>query len=81
MTELRIDNTGEGTCWLYGKSECWKDYIGCENFDEEVVLIGNREYSGCTEASWYQKVKDILTDIDCFENLTLNSVNIAIVLD
>lgn len=67
MTEIRIDNTGNGTWWLYGNSKAWKDYVGCENFDEEVVLFGNRNYSGCTEASWYQKAKDILTDIDCYD--------------
>ena len=67
MTEIRIDNTGSGTWWLYGKDENWKDYIGCENFDEQVVLIGNRYYKGYTDASWYQKVKEILNDIDCYE--------------
>lgn len=67
MVEIKIDNTGNGTDWLYGKTENWKDYVGCENFDEEVVLIGNRSYSGCTEASWYQKAKDILNDIDCYD--------------
>ena len=67
MTEIKIDNTGNGTWWLYGKSETWKDYVGCENFDEEVVLTGNRDYNGCTEASWYQRVKQILDDIDCYD--------------
>ena len=67
MVEIKINNTGEGTWWLYGDSENWKDYVGCENFDEEVVLIGNREYSDCTEASWYQRAKEILNDIDCYD--------------
>jgi hypothetical protein len=67
MTEIRIDNTGEGTWWLYGKNESWKDYVGCENFDEQVVLIGNRDYSGCTEAEWYQNAKRILDNIDCYD--------------
>lgn len=67
MTEIRIDNTGEGTWWLYGGSENWKDYVGCENFDEQVVLTGNRDFGGCTEASWYQNTKRILTDIDCYD--------------
>ena len=67
MVEIKIDNTGEGTWWLYGKSEAWKDYVGCENFDEQVVLTGNRDYNGCTEAEWYQKVKRILEDIDCYD--------------
>lgn len=67
MTEIRIDNTGEGTWWLYDKHEEWKDYVCGESFDEQVVLIGNRDYSGCTEASWYQKVKEILVGIDCYD--------------
>ena len=67
MTEIKIDNTGNGTWWLYGKSETWKDYIGCEDFDEEVVLVGNRDYNNYTEASWYQRVKQILDDIDCYD--------------
>lgn len=67
MAEIRIDNTGNGTWWLYGKNEEWKNYIGCECFDEQVVLLGNRDYKGYTEANWYQKAKDILTDIDCYD--------------
>ena len=67
MTEIKIDNTGEGTWWLYGGSECWKDYVGCYDFDEEVVLFGNRDYTNYTDATWYQRAKDILTDIDCYD--------------
>lgn len=67
MTEIRIDNTGEGTWWLYGGSEHWKDYVGGEYFDEQVVLTGNRDYTGCTEAEWYQRAKDVLNDIDCYD--------------
>lgn len=67
MTEIRIDNTGEGTWWLYGRSENWKDYVGCYDFDEQVVLTGNRDFSGCTKATWYQRAKDILNDIDCYD--------------
>lgn len=67
MTEIRIDNTGEGTWWLYGGSENWKDYVGCYDFDEQVVLTGNRDFSDCTEATWYQRAKDVLNDIDCYD--------------
>lgn len=67
MTEIRIDNTGEGTWWLYGGSDNWKDYVGCEDFDEQVILTGNRDYKGCTEATWYQRAKDVLNDIDCYD--------------
>lgn len=67
MTEIRIDNTGNGTWYLYNGSEGWKDYVGCEDFDEQVVLTGNRDFRCYTEASWYQKAKDVLTDIDYYD--------------
>lgn len=66
MVEIRIDNTGEGTWWLYGNSENWKAYVCGEEFDERVVLFGNRDYTGCTEATWYQRAKEVLNDIDCY---------------
>ena len=67
MVEIKIDNTGDGTWWLYNNNHGWKDYCGCENFDEQVVLTGNRDFTGCTEAEWYQKAKEILDDIDCYD--------------
>lgn len=63
MVEIKIANTGDGTWYLYNGNEMWKDYVGCENFDEEVVLTGNRDYEGCTEASWYQNANELLDDI------------------
>ena len=30
MTKIRIDNTGDGTWWLYNSNQSWKDYCGCE---------------------------------------------------
>lgn len=63
MTEIRIDNTGDGTWWLYNGNQGWKDYCGCENFDEQVVLMGNRSFKGCIEAEWYQKANELLDDI------------------
>lgn len=68
MVEIRIDNTGDGTWWLYNNHELWKDYCGCENFDEEVVLIGNRNLNGCSDAEWYQKAKTVLDDIDYYDD-------------
>lgn len=67
MTEIKIDNTGDGIWWLYNGDQYWKDYCGCENFEEQVVLDGNRDYCGCTGAEWYQKAKEILNDIDCYD--------------
>ena len=66
MVEIRIDNTNS-TNWLYGSNHAWKDYCGCNNFDEEVVLTGNRNFTYCTEAEWYQKAKEVLTDIACYD--------------
>lgn len=45
MVEIKIDNTGDGTWWLYNSNQGWKDYCGCENFDEQVVLTGNRDFT------------------------------------
>lgn len=67
MVEIRIDNTGDGTWWLYNDNDVWKDYCGCDNFDEQVILAGNRHYKECTDAEWYQVAKDILNDIDCYD--------------
>lgn len=67
MVEIRIDNTGDGTWWLYGDTDTWKDYVCGEDFDEQVVLIGNRFLKSYTEASWYKKAKEVLEDIDCYE--------------
>lgn len=67
MTEIKIDNTGDGIWWLYNCDQYWKDYCGCENFEEQVVLDGNRDYCVCTGAEWYQKAKEILNNIDCYD--------------
>lgn len=67
MVEIRIDNTGDGTWWLYNDNDVWKDYCWCDNFDEQVVLTGNRHCKECTDAEWYQAAKDILNDIDCYD--------------
>lgn len=67
MTEIRIDNTGDATAWMYNYSMNWKYYCGCENFNEEIVLAGNHRFYECTEAEWYQKAKEILEMIDNYD--------------
>lgn len=67
MVEIRIDNTGDGTWWLYTNNDEWKNYCGCDNFDEHVILAGNRNCKKCTDAEWYQKAKKILNYIDCYD--------------
>ena len=71
-TEIRIDNTGDESGWLYSSLEYWKDYIGCENFDEEVVLTGNKDFAGCTEAKWYQEAKEVLENMEYYDEYPKN---------
>lgn len=68
MAVIKIDSTGNGTFWLYGKNNEWKTYV-TEDFDEEVVLVGNRHMAEVTEASWYNRTEEILNDFDCYEEL------------
>lgn len=63
-TEIRIDRTGEGTWWLYGKYEEWKNCV-CADFNEKIVVYGNRDYENITEAEWWNKAIDIIRDLDC----------------
>ena len=65
MVEVRIDRT-DGTWWLYVGND-WKDYVCGENFDESVVLTGNKRYGECVEASWYKRAEDVLRGIDCYD--------------
>ena len=67
MVEIRIDNTGDGTWLLYNDNNVWKDYCGCDNFDEQVVLAGNRHCKEYKDSEWYQKAKEVIEDIDCYE--------------
>lgn len=68
MAEIRIDNTGVGTWWLYNRdTEEWKSYVRCECFEDQVVLLENRDYGEYAEADWYERAKDILADIDGYD--------------
>ena len=62
-TEIRIDRTGDGTWWLYGKYEEWKNYV-CADFDEKIVVYGNRDYDEIAEATWWVKAKEIIEELD-----------------
>lgn len=68
MAVVKIDSTGNGAFWLYGKNNEWKTYV-TGDFDEEVVLVGNRHMAEVTEASWYKRTEEILNDFDCYEEL------------
>ena len=68
MAIIKIDSTGNGTFWLYGKNEEWKMYVA-EDFDENIILEGNNHLREITEASWYKRVWEILNDYDSYEEL------------
>lgn len=70
-TEIRIDNTGDGLWYLYNKGNAWKDYV-CENFDENVVITGNRDYTKIEEASWWNEAKVIIEDFDYNGTMDVN---------
>ena len=63
-TEIRIDKTDEGTWWLYGKYEEWKNYV-CADFDEKIVVYGNRDYNEIAETDWWKKAREIIDYLDC----------------
>lgn len=62
-TEIRIDNTGEGTWYLYGDNDAWKDYV-CADFNDKVVVYGNRDYKPVGEPEWWHRAKEIIDDLD-----------------
>ncbi|WP_288681580.1 hypothetical protein [uncultured Eubacterium sp.] len=62
MIIQETDSIGYG-----GENNYWKDYVGCDDFDEQVVLFGNRDFNGIAEASWYNKAKEILENIDYYD--------------
>lgn len=48
---------------LYNDKDMWKECIS-DNFDENVVVIANREYSSIEEASWWKEAKTLISDLD-----------------
>ena len=64
-TTIRIDQTGDGIGWLYGRHEFWKTYV-CDKFDDNVVVNGNRDYNAITEAKWWKDAINIITELDCY---------------
>ena len=64
MATITFDGAGD-LSFLYNHDE-WKEYVS-EDFDEKVVVIGNREYSSIEEASWWNKAKILISDLDNYE--------------
>ena len=44
----------------YWIDDMWKQYVDGEDFDEDVVILGDRDHSGIEEASWWSDVKELL---------------------
>lgn len=64
MATITFDEAGD-LSFLYNHDE-WKEYV-CEDFDEKVVVIGNREYASIEEASWWNKAKELIADLDNYD--------------
>jgi len=62
MRTIRID-TNESPYWLYDSCDSWKEYVSGD-FDETYVIKGNRELKQITEASWYKRATDIISDFE-----------------
>lgn len=62
MYTITIED-GSSLDWLYTNDE-WKDYV-CEDFDENVVLIGNERYiSSLEKASWWIEAKNLIDEME-----------------
>lgn len=57
---IKVRNEDDGWLWSSGD---WKDYV-CEDFDENVVLIANRNHDGVEEATWWNDACHVLDGID-----------------
>lgn len=62
MATVRI-NTDDFCCIMD-----YKEAISgsVEDFAEAFVVAGNRDFIGIADASWYEKVRTMLTDLDCY---------------
>lgn len=64
IAQYVVEFTNSDYCdFLYGRDEEWKSYV-CDNFDEHVVLFGNRDYAELEEASWWKEAQDIIEALD-----------------
>lgn len=48
---------------FYWSSDEWKDFV-CQDFDENVILLGNRDYRELAEASWWKDAEEIAEQFD-----------------
>ena len=85
MSKYIITVRSEDEDWLWSSGD-WKDCV-CQDFDEKVVLIENRDYNGTEEAPWWTDAKSMLDDfgnisdvdeaVDLFEDTDSDKVRDA----
>lgn len=63
MIRVKVELDTDDTNGLYGNHELWKDWV-CEDFDENVVLLGRNGYNSIEEASWWETVKEVYDALD-----------------
>ena len=51
----------------YWNDDSWKDFV-CQDFDENVVMLGNRDYSEITEASWFKDACELVDELDNYDD-------------
>lgn len=59
MIRFYLDNESE-LLWFHD----YKEEVAGDEFEEMFVVTGNRDYIGCTNASWYEKAKEVLGDME-----------------
>ena len=60
--KILINNCPDGCLYLYD-TDMWKDYV-CENFDDNVIIFGNKDFVPIQEANWWVKTINLIDDID-----------------
>lgn len=57
---IMIDRTEDSWWW---SGDDWKDEV-CMDFDEHVVILGGRDYSDITEASWWNDATELIESLE-----------------
>jgi hypothetical protein len=63
MAKIWIDETDNGNGRMY--EDEWKEWVCCD-FDQNVVIYGNRRMGGVTEADWWNDAMDLMKDFDFY---------------
>ena len=62
MIRVKVKPDYDDITGLYGSSDEWKEWV-CEDFDENVVIIGRNGLDSIEEASWWSEVLDVIDAI------------------